>query len=160
MFGELNDEEIEQLLNKQFVGRIGCTANNMVYVVPIGYAYDGTYLYGHSKEGLKLKIMRENPQVCFEVDDISDIANWQSVIGWGTFEELTEGNERKEGIQKIVAKNLPPSASQTSKLLPEYPFFSDDKNDVEGVVYRIRLEKKTGRFEKFSAAIVPAHSSL
>ena len=32
--------------------------------------------------------MRANPFVCFEVEDIDDLANWHSVIAWGVFEEL------------------------------------------------------------------------
>lgn len=147
MFGELNDEQIDQLLQRQYVGRIGCTANNVVYVVPIGYAYDGTSVYAHSSEGMKINMMRENSEVCFEVDDTTDAANWQSVIGWGKFEEL-EGEGRVKAIQLLVQKNIPVAASKTAKLLPEYPFYADDKNEIEGIVYRITLTKKTGRFEK------------
>ncbi len=147
MFGQLNEEQIEQLLQRQYVGRIGCTANHVVYVVPVGYAYDGTSVYAHSLEGMKITMMRENPEVCFEVDDTSDISNWQSVIGWGTFEELA-GEERVEAIKLLAFKNIPVVASKTAKLLPEYPFYPSDFNEMEGIVYQIKLNKKTGRFEK------------
>lgn len=160
MSGQLNDEQIEQLLQRQYIGRIGCTDGNTVYVVPIGFVYDGANVYAHSTEGLKINLMRNNPNVCFEVDDMSDLANWQSVISWGTYEELTDGEERMKAIKKLAAKNLPIAASKTAKLLPGYPFYSDDLIEMEGVVYRIRLEKKTGRFEKYSTAIAPARNSL
>ncbi len=39
MFGELNPEEIEQLLSAQLVGRIGCHADGTTYVVPVSYGY-------------------------------------------------------------------------------------------------------------------------
>jgi uncharacterized protein len=32
-------------------------------------------------------MMRRNPEVCFEVDRVEDLVNWDSVIGWGTYEE-------------------------------------------------------------------------
>lgn len=152
MFGRLDNEQMEQLLQCQYVGRIGCSDGNTVYVVPIGYAYDGTNVYAHSAEGMKIDLMRANPNVCFEVDDVSDVSNWQSVIGWGVFEELSEGEARLHAIRKLAEKNIPVAASKTAKMLPEYPFYSDDLNEMEGVLYRIKLEKKTGRFEKHEAA--------
>ena len=83
MFGKLNNEEIEGLIQSQLIGRIGCHADDVTYVVPISYAYDGTYLYGHTYEGMKVDMMRKNPKICFEVDSTRNLANWQSVIGWG-----------------------------------------------------------------------------
>ena len=49
----------------------------------------GNILYAHSLEGLKISIMRKNPTVCFQVDTMKDMADWESVLLWGTFEELT-----------------------------------------------------------------------
>jgi len=34
--------------------------------------------------------MRKNPEVCFQLDVIENLASWRSVICWGTFEELTD----------------------------------------------------------------------
>ncbi|HYK45494.1 MAG TPA: pyridoxamine 5'-phosphate oxidase family protein, partial [Parafilimonas sp.] len=89
MFGHLGEDAIEDVLHQQFIGRIGCNYNDVTYVVPIGYAYDGKYVYAHAEEGMKINMMRENPHVCFEVDTIENMGNWKSVIGWGDYEELT-----------------------------------------------------------------------
>lgn len=70
MLGELNTEQIELLLKSEVIGRIGCCADNKVYVVPVTYAYDGTHVYAHSKEGMKIRMMRKSPEVCFEVDQM------------------------------------------------------------------------------------------
>ena len=67
------------------IGRIGCSANGLTYVVPISYAYDNRYIYAHSKEGMKIQMMRLNPMVCFEIDTMDDLENWQSVVVWGRF---------------------------------------------------------------------------
>ena len=88
MLGNLTSHEIEQLLQSQILGRIGCHAEGKTFVVPIAFAYDGKYLYGHSKEGMKVDMMRRNPKVCFEVDKMENMANWQSVIVQGEYEEL------------------------------------------------------------------------
>ena len=51
-------------------------------VDPITYAYHDGAVYGHSTEGQKLHMMRADPYVCFEVEQIDDLANWRSVIAW------------------------------------------------------------------------------
>ena len=68
MLGELTSDQIEHLLHSEVVGRIGCHAAGRTYVVPVNYAYDGEFLYGHAADGMKLQMMRENPELCFEVD--------------------------------------------------------------------------------------------
>ena len=88
----MNAAEIEQLLQQQLVGRIGCHVDGLTYVVPVSYAYEGNYIYCHALEGMKINMMRKNPDVCFEVDNTKNLANWQSVIAWGSFEELPSGN--------------------------------------------------------------------
>jgi hypothetical protein len=88
MIGELATPHIEELLKSEVMGRIGCHHAGTTYIVPTSYAYDGTYIYVHTHEGMKVEMMRKNPAVCFQVDNMRDMANWQSVIAWGTYEEL------------------------------------------------------------------------
>ena len=58
MFGHLDKNEIERLIHQQVVGRIGCNAEGITYIVPISYAYDGEYVYARTFEGMKMEIMR------------------------------------------------------------------------------------------------------
>jgi uncharacterized protein len=152
MIGKLENREIEDVLGKNIIGRLGCHANNTTYVVPISYAYDGTYVYGHTYEGMKIKMMRENPDVCFEVDMMENMENWKSVICHGKYEELTNPDERKKGIQKLLDRVLPIITSETVRITPHWPFPPSDLNKVNGIVYRIKLSEKSGRFEKNDAA--------
>ncbi|MDX1762330.1 MAG: pyridoxamine 5'-phosphate oxidase family protein, partial [Christiangramia sp.] len=94
MLGELKNNQIEYLLYCHVVGRIGCYSDNEVYVVPITYAYEDGYIYGHTREGKKIDMMRKNPNVCFEVDVVDNMSNWRSVISWGKFEELKDPKDR------------------------------------------------------------------
>src|ERR1043166_7929179 len=107
MFEKMTTEEIEQLLKQQVVGRIGCYGYGLTYVVPISYAYDGKNIYCHTLEGMKVDMMRKNPQVCFEVDNTKNLANWKSVIAWGSFEELPAGTDRSEAIKMLRERKLP-----------------------------------------------------
>ena len=68
MMGELTSEEIENLLHTSVLGRIGCSEGKLIYVVPISFVYDGTYVYCHTHEGFKIEILRKNPNLCFEVE--------------------------------------------------------------------------------------------
>ena len=101
MLGKLTMPEIERLLSKEVVGRIGCTDGEKVYVVPVSYAYDGEYIYCHAREGLKVDMMRKHPIVCFEVDHLQNMANWQSVIANGRFEELKDLALKKDALEGL-----------------------------------------------------------
>src|SRR6186997_1042159 len=114
MLGELNRSQIDEILGSQAVGRIGCHSAGRTYVVPVTYVYDGaSHVYFHSKEGLKIRMMRANPSVCFEVDVVFDLANWQSVIGWGRFEELT-GEAATNGLELVMKRLLPFITGETT----------------------------------------------
>lgn len=147
MFGKLDNPQIEKLLSENFIGRIGCHADDKTYVVPISYVYDGNCIYSHAYEGLKISMLRQNPEVCFQVDKMENMANWESVITWGTFKELTDAEERKAGVQKLVDRALPKISSETVKLSPQWPFPPDDLNMIKGIIFKICLHEKTGRFE-------------
>ncbi len=149
MLGILNEQQIEEVLEKNITGRIGCTDGKTVYILPVTYLYDGKYIIAHSKEGLKIRTMREHPDVCFEVDEIQTQANWKSVLAWGKYEELKDQRERYYALDRLIRKIHKLKVSETA--LPVHTF------DVEGhlvlpdepktIVYRIRIEKKSGRFE-------------
>lgn len=101
MLGELSDEEIDNLLRSEVIGRIGCHAESRTYIVSVTYAFDGDSIIGHTSEGLKTQIMRINPHVCFEVAKVENMANWQSAIVWGVFEEL-QGYDARLAMQKLT----------------------------------------------------------
>jgi nitroimidazol reductase NimA-like FMN-containing flavoprotein (pyridoxamine 5'-phosphate oxidase superfamily) len=148
MLGKLNNAEIEEVLQKQIIGRVGCHANDLTYIVPISYAYHDDCVYARTKAGMKIEIMRKNPQVCFEVESFQDMANWTTVIAWGTFEEVKNEEERKHALQLLLQRHLPLISSQTVHLSPNWPFEPADINSIEGIVFRIQLKEKTGRFER------------
>ena len=148
MLGSLNKYQIDNLLRSEVIGRIGCSADGYTYVVPVTYVYTGSVIYAHTKEGLKIDLMRKNPEVCFEVDAIRDLANWQSVIIQGTYEEL-EGREAEEALQALVNRLHPMTGSETS--IPRHGLdrpHSPIDPAIVLVVYRINIKEATGRYEK------------
>ncbi|CAN5399485.1 hypothetical protein BH20BAC1_BH20BAC1_13050 [soil metagenome] len=87
MPGELNELQIDHLLLSQVVGRMACTNGKMPYIVPVTYVFDGKSIIGQTREGRKLEMLRKNPNVCFEIDSMTNMANWQSALVFGTFIE-------------------------------------------------------------------------
>jgi len=148
MLGQLNEMQIDNLLTSQVLGRLACTDGKQPYVVPVTYTFDGEYIYGQSNEGMKLKILRKNPKVCFEVDSMTDMRNWKSVIVYGKFEELK--NKAAEKAREILFGNVFPL--MTSSTIHSFGHGIIDKVDdstrVKYVMYRIKIQKATGRFEK------------
>jgi uncharacterized protein len=63
------------LLKELPVGRIACHADGITYIVPVNYVYDGMNLYAHSAKGMKIDMMRKNPDVCFQADAITNLKN-------------------------------------------------------------------------------------
>jgi nitroimidazol reductase NimA-like FMN-containing flavoprotein (pyridoxamine 5'-phosphate oxidase superfamily) len=131
----LPDDKIEHLLGTALVGRIACCATEFdgearPYVVPLAYGYDGDAVYAFSGPGRKIQIMRAQPKVSFEVDEAVAEDRWSSVIADGEYEELTEESDRRNAHRVIFGENNP------------FPDFRPDQ-----IVYRIRLTRKSGRFE-------------
>ena len=147
MFGTLNDAQIEKVLTNNFIGRLGCHAKGRTYIVPLSYAYKDDCIYVRTNEGLKVSMMEENPEVCFEVETLEDMANWQTVIAWGTYKELVDEEERKEGLKILGSRKFYGNMSETVKLGAQWPFIAEDLNNIEGLVFRILLSEKTGRYE-------------
>lgn len=148
MQGPLSPQEIEAVLHEASYGRIGCHADGRTYVVPVGYAYDGRRLVCHSGEGLKVAMMRKNPEVCFQVDLVNSLGNWRSVIAWGRFIELT-GTEAAAALGLLIDRLLPllPAGAMPSQGVRSVTPPSRADNLSESVVYAIELSEKTGRFE-------------
>ncbi|HYJ62452.1 MAG TPA: pyridoxamine 5'-phosphate oxidase family protein [Parafilimonas sp.] len=148
MFGHLKDDAIETVLHHQVIGHLACHANDTTYVVPISYAYENGYVYAHAEEGMKISMMRKNSKVCFEVYRMENMGNWQSVIGWGNFEEIIDEKERAEALKILLKRDLPIITSKTVQLTTDWPFLPEDLNEIKGVVFRIKLDTKTGRYER------------
>jgi uncharacterized protein len=139
MLGRLRSAEITRVLKEGTVGRIGTSSGGRTYVVPVTYVYDGNSVYGHSTLGQKIRMMRANPSVCFQVDDIRGLANWRSVIAQGTYEELS-GDMATAAAKLIRARIGRSTVSETAG-----PAGRQGRTHVS---YRIRLREKTGRYER------------
>ncbi|QKJ33285.1 pyridoxamine 5'-phosphate oxidase family protein [Mucilaginibacter mali] len=149
MLGELDQTQIEQLLREQVTGRIACHAEGSTYIVPVNYVFGGSYLYGQSAEGQKIRMMRNNPSVCFEVDEIRTIFDWKSVIIQGRFEEIIDVSEKEQLQQGLIHRLMPLSRNPSDH--PAHGITEKDSDvgtKVQLIVYKVHIEQLSGRFER------------
>jgi nitroimidazol reductase NimA-like FMN-containing flavoprotein (pyridoxamine 5'-phosphate oxidase superfamily) len=135
MIGVLSQDEIEGLLRRNSIGRIGCSVGDHPYVVPIHYTYDGSFIYAYSGPGRKIAMMREQPCIAFQVDEIQGWNAWRSVVVEGRYEELTDPDARATAIDRLTRAG--------AKLVPK-----STKPNGHLVLFRLQLAEKSGRFEE------------
>lgn len=109
--------ELEEIIRRCDVCRLGLAQNNVPYVVPLNFGYElvngRLTLYFHcAKKGKKLDILKQNPLACFEMDcghllqtgaaACDCTMRYESVVGTGTVEELQNTEEKKLALTKIM----------------------------------------------------------
>jgi uncharacterized protein len=138
-------DEINEIIRGSQVCRIAMATNNMPYMVPVSFGYDGESIYIHTaREGKKLDIFNENNNVCFEFErnitlykDPENACEWSfsfgSVIGFGNIFELESSEDIINGLNQIM--------SQYSG--KEWIFREEKLNNVR--VWRIKINSVTGK---------------
>lgn len=105
--------EIDAVIRRSQVCRLGLTDGHEPYVVPLCFGYDGEALYFHcAREGRKLDILRRSNRVCFEFDIVEGIAEnaqacrwgirYRSVIGVGTARLVEKTGEKLRALAIIM----------------------------------------------------------
>lgn len=124
--------EIEDILANSMVGRLGTCANGVPYITPMNFTYDkeASKIYLHcANEGRKIENIRANQNVCFEVEEVTNVlvkqptcassVVYRSVILFGNITILTDPHAKNEALQKLADKYAPqnPKAPFTDAML-------------------------------------------
>jgi nitroimidazol reductase NimA-like FMN-containing flavoprotein (pyridoxamine 5'-phosphate oxidase superfamily) len=139
-----DNKEIEDILKACSVCRLAMVDEDKPYLVPMNFGYRDGALYLHSaREGRKIDLIRKNPHVCFEVDEIVQFrkaeracdwgVEYKSVIGSGKAVFLTDPEEKRRAFDTIMA--------QYSDEAYDYP----DTMLERTLVIKIEIEKMTGK---------------
>lgn len=112
---EMPQGEITALLLSKGFGHLGCAREGRPYVVPMHYSYDSKDLYFFTTEGMKTHFIEANPEVCFQVEEVTDASIWRSVMVTGRAERITRADEMERAMQLITEKNptLSPAINRT-----------------------------------------------
>lgn len=139
---DLSFDECVELLQRNAVGHLGCSKDDVPYVVPVHYSFDAERhaIYVVSTLGQKVDFMRANPNVCLAVDEITDKNHWTTVVLNGSYEEVGDSDQPDEAqarsrqlFQQRKEWWLPAMAKHS----PEPP--------RKVLVFEIRIDRMTGR---------------
>ena len=136
--------EIESIIRKSLVCRLGLADNGMPYIVPLCFGYKDNSLYFHSaKEGRKIEILKRNNAVCFEFDIDSKIESgkdacawgmkYRSVIGYGTATLIEDPEEKRKALDVIMAQYA------------DGAFEYSEKAFGKALVIKVEIESMTGK---------------
>ena len=140
---EMTSQQSVVLVSTCHVGRLACARENRPYVVPIHYAYAENHLYSFSMPGQKIEWMRTNPNVCVQIDEFTGQRGWQSVVVYGTYEELTDTPRlqvRRDHAWFLLQQHV--NWWEPGGLKPTPQPMTDSSPHL---FYRIRIESMTGR---------------
>jgi uncharacterized protein len=84
-FREMSRDEIDAMLLRNRVGRLAFSVHDRVDIQPIHYVYEGGWLYGRTSEGDKITTLQHNQWIAFEVDEVTGLFDWRSIVIHGSF---------------------------------------------------------------------------
>ncbi len=108
-----NRDEIESIIRKADICRLGLSVDNRPYIVPLNFGYKEGCLYFHTaREGKKIDMIATNNTVCFELDvdcalvESETPCDWamkyRSVVGYGKAFVLTDADEKMRALDIIM----------------------------------------------------------
>jgi len=147
----INKVEIEQIIKNALVCRLALCKDNIPYLVPVSFGYDGKCLYAHTaKEGRKIGFIQANNLVCFEFDiNVKTIEHesiackwtttYQSVIGYGRITEITDFNECAYALNQIMLQYSGKEWELTEKMLGTVKMWKIEIDEMSGKESAMKL---------------------
>jgi nitroimidazol reductase NimA-like FMN-containing flavoprotein (pyridoxamine 5'-phosphate oxidase superfamily) len=143
---EIKDvKALEEILRGATICRMAMMDGDLPYIIPFNYGYRDGCLFIHSApEGKKIDLLMKKSQVCFEVEDISELikgekacdwtTRYRSVVGYGNVEILSDAASKQLGLEVIMAQHRAPE-------LVEF----NQKNLDRMVILKLTITSMTGK---------------
>ncbi len=137
--------QIESVINKAKVCRLGLSLNEIPYVFPMSFGYkDKTFYFHCAASGKKLDIIKANNNACIDIEeDIEiiqshDACNWsvkyKSIIGFGNIELITSLKEKQKAMDILMAQ------------YSEEPFSIPPEAIEKTTMFKLVIEEMTGKY--------------
>lgn len=146
----VDPERIWEILRSGEVCRVALCGEDWPYVVPMNFGILGEKLYFHcASAGTKLDLLKVNPNICFEVEANVEVVpggqacNWsvryQSVIGFGRASVVEDPDERRAGLNALLAQYSECAQHEESEIeIPQHI-------SPETVILRVDIHSITGK---------------
>jgi uncharacterized protein len=138
-FSTLGRAESEAILARNNVGRLAYARANRVDIEPVHYVFSDGWIYGRTSAGKKIEMVGYSWwPVAFEVDEITALFEWKSVVVHGGFYTLRRDGGPAETVEWERAVEL------LRTLIPQ-TFTEDDPTPFRDIVFRIAVQEISGR---------------
>ncbi|MCG8698501.1 MAG: GNAT family N-acetyltransferase [Bacteroidales bacterium] len=161
---EITDKNIlEEILSESHLCRLAMVDNGKPYLLPFNYGYADNTIYMHcAHEGRKIDILRENPHVCFEITQTSELIKgdsackwselYRSVVGEGIIDIITGFDQKKKILEIIMAHNGAPELTNF-----------EDKQVEATTILQLNIQsisgKQSGNWNKIMSQLIYETSS-
>jgi len=139
--------EMESIINKAFVCRLGMADENGPYIVPLSFGYKEGSLYFHCAiKGRKLDILKKNKRVCFEIDTDHEIVESEKACNWGMKYKSVIGLGNAFFIEDAESKK-----AALGIIMHHYSgrsFEFEEKEIDRVVIFKVDIESMTGKERK------------
>jgi uncharacterized protein len=144
----MDRQHLDAIIHGSQVCRLALAKDNVPYVVPLSFGYDGTAIYFHTApNGKKIEHFEANPLVCFEFERNVELRrdpqiacqwsfNFECVIGYGRLRELVEPGQKEHALNEIMCQY----SGRT------WPFDSDAVAKVRA--WKVTITSLTGKQSK------------
>ena len=138
--------QITQIMSRCQVVRLAMNTPAAPYILPVNFGMepDGMTLYIHGAvSGTKYDLIASDNRVGFEMDcvhglvlddwDHSCAMDYESVVGWGIVDELTEESQKRHALSRLMSHYH----------AEEFPF--DDRPLPRTRILRLRVQERTAK---------------
>jgi nitroimidazol reductase NimA-like FMN-containing flavoprotein (pyridoxamine 5'-phosphate oxidase superfamily) len=157
MIGTLNRSQIDEVLNRQVIGRIGYVSGGRTRIAPVTYAYDDKSIYWVVPKDMDIQELGSHQEVCFEVELMNGMGNWKYVTAWGACRPL-EGREELTHALALLAVHLHGEKTPgAGRLTEEWPFPTQSPLPGGTEIRVVKLDLREGHFETFESEGAKVH---
>jgi uncharacterized protein len=142
---EITDKKaMEDIILRSKVCKLAMCEQNMPYIVPLCFGFKDNTLYFHSApHGKKIEILKNNPNVCFEFEILTQVVKsakacrwgmkYRSVIGIGKAVFIADEDLKRQAFDIIMNQYADGS------------FIYEDASLKSAVIIKVEISSMTGK---------------
>lgn len=99
----IDHAQATSVLRNGHLVRVAFRDGDATYLIPLGYSWMETALYGVGERGRKTDLASKEPMVAFQVDTAMEtgLFQWESVTGTGQFAVVTDEEEARSALEVL-----------------------------------------------------------
>jgi len=100
----MSKDEINALINKQFLCRIAFKGDTYPYIAPFQYSViDGVIYFHFTEYGKKMNFFKQGTPVCIEIEEYTaNLSEYRFVVLTGKLKQVDDAQERKKALEKLA----------------------------------------------------------